>query len=106
MNTEISPLIYEAIKIIKKSFGGTDVELISEKMFRTQPNRYYPYGNLGVYIKVDGIKTFLGCESNAEDICLYGLHIAEEFVANVYILYSLKENHEVFSFVDEFQTKK
>jgi len=79
---EISPIIYKAIEIIEKCFGGTDVELISDKMYRTSPDEFYPIGKLGVDIEINGIKTFLGCESMAEEIACnpFGKKIAEEFV--------------------------
>jgi hypothetical protein len=77
MNTDISPVIYSAIEILKKSFGGTNIELVSFAMYRNSNNQ------LGVLIRVEGILSFLGCESNAEDICTYGIKIAEQYVFNI-----------------------
>jgi hypothetical protein len=84
-NEEISLHIYGAIEKLRKSFGGTDVKLISEKMYRIAPDEFTPLGKLGVDIEIMGIKTFLGCESAAEDIACtpYGQMLADEFVATV-----------------------
>lgn len=84
-NREISPIIYGAIERLKNSFGGTEVKLLSEKMYRITPDEFTPLGKLGVDIEIMGIKTFLGCESMAEDIACtpYGQMIADEFVARV-----------------------
>lgn len=70
-NSEVSPIIYGAIEILRKSFGGTEVKLISEKMYRREPDEWTPLGKLGVDIEINGIKTFLGCESIAEDIACH-----------------------------------
>ena len=80
-NREISPMIYAALDIMRKCFGGTDVKLLSEKMYRLKPDEYAKAGRLGVDIEVMGIKTFFGCESNAENILTYGQPIADQFVA-------------------------
>lgn len=77
MNTDISPVIYAAIEVLKKSFGGTNIELVSSEMYRNNHNQ------LGVLIRVEGILSFLGCESNAEVICTYGIKIAEDYVFNI-----------------------
>lgn len=84
-NREISPIIYGAIERLKNSFGGTEVKLLSEKMYRIAPDKYTPLGRLGVDIEIEGIKTFLGCESCAEDIACtpYGQMLADDFVYNV-----------------------
>lgn len=77
--------IYLSIKIMRKCFGGTKVKLISEKMYRIAPDEYTPLGKLGVDIEIEGIKTFLGCESMAEEIACTpcGRLIAEEFIYSV-----------------------
>jgi hypothetical protein len=82
-NRKISPIIYGAIEKLRNSFGGTDVKLLSEEMYRKAPDEYTPLGKLGVDIEIMGIKTFLGCESMAEDIACtpYGQMLAEEFIA-------------------------
>lgn len=84
-NREISPIIHGAIKRLRNSFGGTNIELISESMYRQPPSEFCPLGYLGVDIKVEGIKVFLGCESMAEDIACtpYGQMIADQFVFDV-----------------------
>jgi hypothetical protein len=81
-NREIPPIIYGAIERLKKAFGGTNIELLSEEMYRLPPSEFCQLGYLGVDIKIEGIKTFLGCESMAEDIACtpYGQMIADEFV--------------------------
>ena len=82
MIKEISPMIYGAIERLRLSFGGTNVELLSEEMYRKTPDEYTPIGKLGVDISIEGVKTFLGCESMAEDIACtpYGQMLADEFV--------------------------
>jgi hypothetical protein len=84
-NRKISPIIYGAIDKLKKCFGGTKIELLSEEMYRQPPSEFCPLGYLGVDIKVEGIKVFLGCESMAEDIACtpYGQSIADDFVFRV-----------------------
>ena len=84
-NREISPIIYSAIERLKNSFDGTEIKLLSEKMYRTTPDEFTPLGKLGVDIEIMGIKTFLGCESMAEDIACtpYGQMLTDEFVATV-----------------------
>lgn len=54
-------------------------------MFRLPPDEYTPLGKLGVEIEIMGIRTFLGCESMAEDIAWnpMGQLIADEFVYTV-----------------------
>lgn len=83
-NKDISPIIHQAINIIKNSFGGTEVDLISDKMYRSSPNEFKPLGELGVDIKIMNIKTFLSCEL-AENIgCTpYGQKIADEYVYQI-----------------------
>lgn len=81
-NREISPILLSAIERLKFSFGGTDVRLLSNKMFRITPDEFTPLGKLGVDIEIMGIKTFLSCEIAEEIACTpYGQMIADEFVA-------------------------
>ena len=84
MKKEIAPSIHSAIEVLKSRFGGTDVRLISDDMFRLEPTEDAPAGRLGVYIEVEGIRVFLGCESNAEQMLgpLGGL-VADEFIYSV-----------------------
>lgn len=81
MNTDISEIVHIAIEMMQKTFDGTKVELNCSKM-RLQPNQYYPGDKLGVDIKIEGIKFFLGY-SEIEDMIVYGIHIAEQLVYNV-----------------------
>lgn len=85
INREISPIIFGAIEKLKQSFGGTKVELLSDKMYRIAPDDQTPLGKLGVDIKIEGIKIFLGCESMAEDIACtpWGQTLADHFVYEV-----------------------
>ena len=71
--------------MLKNSFGGTEVKLLSGKMYRITPDEFTPLGQLGVDIEIMGVKTFLGYESIAEDIACtpYGQILADEFVAMV-----------------------
>ena len=83
-NKDIPQIIYCAIDILKKCFGGTDVELLSKEMYRLKPSIDAKAGRLGVDIKINGIKTFLGCESMAEPICEpLGPYVANEYVASL-----------------------
>ena len=83
-NKEISPIIYRAIEILKKCFDGMiHVELLSDEMYRLAPSEDAPAGKLGVDIKINGIQTFLGCESMAEPICEYGEPVANEFIVMI-----------------------
>lgn len=78
-------MIFAAIDVIKNCFGGLEVNLISEKMYRRAPDEFTPLGKLGVDIEINGIKTFLGCESMAEQIMCnpMGQMIAEEFAYTI-----------------------
>jgi len=83
-NKDIPNVIYNAIEQLKLCFGGTDVELIGEKMYRLVPSIDAKAGRLGIDIKINGVKTFLGCESMAEPICEpLGQYVAEEYVATL-----------------------
>jgi len=82
---DIAPQIYQAIEILRKTFGGTKVELLSTEMYRLPPSELCALGYLGVDIEVEGIKVFLGCESMAEDIAWnpIGHLIANDFIYNI-----------------------
>ena len=84
-NREISPLMYEAIEMLRKCFGGVKVELLSTEMYRQPPSEFCPLGYLGVDIMVEDKKVFLGCESMAEEIVCnpIGMFIAEDFIYKV-----------------------
>jgi len=83
---EIAPQIYQAITILKRTFGGTEIELLSDEMYRKPPSEFCKLGYLGVDISVQGRKVFLGCESMAEEIAWnpLGLRIAEEFIYSIF----------------------
>jgi len=84
-NKEISPIVYGAIEVMKKCFGGTDVKLISTEMYRLEPTEDAKAGKIGVDIEIMGVKTFLSYNDFAEDIACspYGEMIANEFVYNI-----------------------
>lgn len=82
-NRAISPIIYEAVEILRKSFGGTNVKILSKEMYRLTPDEYSKAGRLGVDIEIEGIKVFFGCESNAESILEYGQHMADQFIFDI-----------------------
>jgi hypothetical protein len=90
----ISPIIYLAIEILQKQFGGTDIKLVSKEMYRLEPSEHAPAGALGVNIQLEGITAFLGCESMAEQICNYGDAVAQEFIIGVYRTYNNQVNEE------------
>jgi len=84
-NRAIAPQIFQAIEILRKTFGGTQVELLSTEMYRKPPSEFCALGYLGVDISVEGKKVFLGCESMAEEIAWnpMGWMVAEEFIFEV-----------------------
>jgi hypothetical protein len=77
-----SLIIFGAVEIMKTSFGGTDVKIISQEMYRNQSDNTTLIGILGVDIEIEGYKVFLSY-SIAEDMCLYGQHVADNFVFNI-----------------------
>lgn len=79
---KINKTIYDAISILEKAFGGTKVELISSEIYRTEPTENNSIGLLGVDIKIEGTKVFLGLASMAEEIAHspFGKVMADEFV--------------------------
>jgi hypothetical protein len=84
-NREITPIIHGAIERLRSCFGGTRVELLSKEMYRLPPSEFAAAGYLGVDIEIEGIKTFLGHESLAEDIAIHphGQMFADQFVFDV-----------------------
>lgn len=97
-NREISPIIYGAIEVMKKCFGGTGVRLISTEMYRLKPTEDAKAGKIGVDIEIEGVKTFLSYNDFAEDIACspYGQMIACEFVYRI-----IKA-----AYPDKFETQK
>jgi len=111
MIKEIGPAIYQAIDILKKCWGGIEIEIISDGMYRLPPNEYSRAGMLGVDITIkpinsdiSAIKTFLGYESMAEEIVYtpYGGMIADHFIWELLgeqlkeEMIKLKEQYAVF----------
>ena len=86
--SNISPIIYQAIDILKSQFGGTDIKLVSDEMYRLEPSEDAPAGKLGVNIQLEGITAFLGLESMAEQIAVYGDAVAQEYIIGVYRAYN------------------
>ena len=79
---EIPQVLLQSIEMIKESWGGVEVELISTTMERTAPNTFNKLGQLGVKLKIEGIEIFLTC-SLSEDMCVYGQTIVDEFVYKI-----------------------
>lgn len=88
MSNEISPVITEAINLMKRLNEGLEVEIVGE-MTRTDPSEHYPIGQLGVSTKM----TLVGLEENffleyqlCEDMVCnpYGHFIAEEIVMDIF----------------------
>lgn len=81
-----SAVINFAIDAIRNFLGdGYDVLLLGD-VYRTEPTEYYPIGQLGVDIYIDGNKKFLP-HSMADDICAYGQMV----LADVCFGYLLKD---------------
>lgn len=93
MDIEIPPAISIAIEFMRKSFGGTEVEIVSNT-YRLEPSQDAPAGALGCdievkipHIEMTPVKTFLR-NSIAEDIAWtnlgggshYSQMIADEIV--------------------------
>lgn len=84
---EITEIIHLAIEKMRKSFGGTKVELLSAELERIDQSTIGGYQSiLGAYVKIEGVKTFLHYRY-AEDISItpdgYGQKLADELVFNV-----------------------
>lgn len=67
----------------KTSFGELDIKVLSEKEYRQPPSEFCALGYLGVDIEIEGVKTFLGNESMAENILWYGNTVADDFIYHV-----------------------
>lgn len=81
MNKEISPVITQAIGLMKKINEGLEIEILSG-MKRTEPSEHYPVGQLGVSTKMSifGIEkqVFLGYQLCEDMLIPNGYFIAEE----------------------------
>lgn len=71
-----------AIDYLRKSFGGTNVEIVGKELRRTKSTKEYPHGMLGLDLKIENVDFFLNV-TLAEDICFYGLIIAEDVVGTL-----------------------
>jgi len=65
------------------SYGELDIKIISDKEYRLPPEEFYPLGRLGIDIELEGRKVFLGHETMAESILVYGNLVADDFVCYV-----------------------
>lgn len=82
-------IILQAVEVLKKSFGGIEVEVIDTEMSRKYPDSFAPSGYLGVSILVDSDvnkhRVFLKYQ-DAEDI-LYSMVdsklMAESYIMNI-----------------------
>ena len=81
MNKEISPVIVQAIELMKRINEGLEIEILSG-MKRTEPSEHYPIGQLGVSTKMSifGIEKqmFLGYQLCEDMLTPNGHFIAEE----------------------------
>ena len=90
-------IIDKAIAMMRLSFEGAKIELISQDLERSEPNDDFPKGYLFVRVNIAGIETELAYQI-AEDIVTnpYGSLIADEIVfsalKDLYIKW--KEDHE------------
>lgn len=101
-NNEIPAAIPIAVEFMRKSFGGTEVEIVSEA-YRLEPSEDAPAGALGcdIVIKIPNvemtpIKTFLG-NSIAEDIAwsnLGGASQISQMIADEMVFTLLKPEFE------------
>lgn len=83
-NLEINPIIHAAIAILFKVDAVESIELISDKMYRTEPCDECKAGCLGVDVWINDIKVFLHY-GVCEDLITYskGGFFAVEFVHEV-----------------------
>lgn len=90
-------IIDKAIAMMRLSFEGAKIELISQDLERSEPNDDFPKGYLFVRVNIAGTETELAYQI-AEDIVTnpYGSLIADEIVfsalKDLYIKW--KEDHE------------
>jgi hypothetical protein len=86
---DISEIILKAVEVLKKSFGGIDVEILDTEMSRKYPDNFAPSGYLGISILVNsGVnkhRVFLKYQF-AEDMlfgCINPLYVAESFIIEI-----------------------
>jgi hypothetical protein len=76
-------IIENAVEIMRTCFGGTKVEITSDKLFREEPSEYAKAGRLYADIEIEKVKIKL-YYSDAEDMHTpIGQLIAEEYVWKV-----------------------
>jgi len=76
-------VIKNAVEIMRACFGGTSVDIISDKLQREDPNEYAKAGRLYADIEIEKVKIKL-YYSDAEDMhSPLGQLIAEEYVWKV-----------------------
>ena len=90
-------VLEKALDIMRQSFDGVKIELISTELERSEPNDDFPKGYLYVWVNIHGEKTEVALQI-IEDIVSnpYGSLIAEEIVFPVLkdIYYKLKEEQD------------
>jgi len=86
MNEEINPMILAAVAMLKKVDTVLDIEIKSDKMYRSAPTEEYSMGRLGVDVVIDfedlgDVKTFLAY-GDVEDLIMYpkGMFFAVELI--------------------------
>jgi hypothetical protein len=99
---QIPPAIEIAVDFMKRSFGGTEVEIVSEA-YRQNPSEYAPAGALGcdVHISIPDhemkpVKLFLA-NSIAEDIAFNNMGGAPDLaqmIADEIVFMSIKPEYE------------
>lgn len=95
--------IKAAVYILAQAFGGTKVEIVGNEMTKSAPDKNKPNGMWGVSIKINDKPFFLTYEL-AEDICAYGLIIAEDVVGTITDLSGeLKRLEEIQKRINEFR---
>ena len=74
-------VIEKALDLMRQSFDGVKIELVSTEIERSEPNDDFPKGYLYVWVNIHGEKTAVALQI-IEDIASnpYGSLIAEEIV--------------------------
>ena len=86
VNKDINPMILAAVGMLKKVDSVLDIEILSDKMYRSAPMNDYPMVRLGVDVIIDfedlgEVKTFLPY-GDVEDLIMYpkGMFFAVELI--------------------------
>jgi len=74
-------VIEKALDLMRQTFDGVKIELVSTEIERSEPNDDFPTGYLYVWVNIHGEKTAVALQI-IEDIAAnpYGSLIAEEIV--------------------------